>query len=41
MAVNRIGNNSSYSVQTDYFVNAKKENNPSAISQSSVQDSVK
>ena len=37
MAVNRIGNNSPYSVQTEYLVDAKKENNPSAISQSSVQ----
>ena len=37
MAVNGIGNNSPYSVQTEYLVDAKKENNPSAISQSSVQ----
>ena len=37
MAVNGIGNNSPYSVRNDYSVDAKKENNPSAISQSSVQ----
>ena len=37
MAVNGIGNNSPYSVRNDYSVDEKKENNPSAISQSSVQ----
>ena len=37
MAVNGIGNNSPYSVRNDYSVDEKKENNSSAISQSSVQ----
>ena len=37
MAVNGIGNISPYSVRNDYSVDAKKENNPSDISQSSVQ----
>ena len=36
MAVNGIGNNSPYPVQTDYLVDAKKENNQSAISQNYV-----
>ena len=37
MAVNGIGNNSPYSVQTDYLASAKTENNSSTISQSTVQ----
>ena len=37
MAVNGIGSNCPYPVQTDYLTNAKTENNSSAISQSSVQ----
>ena len=37
MAVNGIGSNCPYPVQTDYLANAKTENNSSAISQSSVQ----
>ena len=37
MAVNGIGSNCPYPVQTDYLTNAKTENNLSAISQSSVQ----